>query len=453
VIHSHASIDGEIQPRLIACAIGGEFSREGRLCTGRHWWGRREGDSALPVEGDEADVLAEAIGMPAIGKHETGTNVMIVAPDFGGRTYSQAMSFIVESILWHLWPKLIERAGVAPMRISIDWNGTEIPLPPLETRPPLHAFAQAFRALLRDIDLESAEAVGLRKETVNCKRPKVLTGDLVSVAAVQRARVPVDDGHREDDVDSPRPAASIVGPSHHIALMRAPELVVTYLTGPVPPEGGIEWAAVFRCRPELDAQFALAEPPTHDSWNPDLLPRGQDRTIVNVTLREIWEAMERRWQPAEPSGSGDPMSVARIADDLAHLVHSQPASGPGRVRGGGTPAPPRRKAGVDVKSAKPVCAEGSPATRVVMQVTPTSGSERTVVRISVAAALDGVRGSTEVDPDLQVAAITGEAVTSILDGTAAEVTVSGSKRAEFEILIRRGPDTTVLIDATTEAEA
>ena len=74
----------------------------------------------------------------------------------------------------------------------------------------------------------------------------------------------MDDGHDPEDPDSPRAAAAITGICHHVALLRTPELVVDYLEGPPPPEGGTEWAGVFRADDDQDKHFAPAEPPTHD---------------------------------------------------------------------------------------------------------------------------------------------------------------------------------------------
>ena len=40
VIHSRTKHRGRFRSRLIACAIGDEFTYERKLLTGRHWWGQ-----------------------------------------------------------------------------------------------------------------------------------------------------------------------------------------------------------------------------------------------------------------------------------------------------------------------------------------------------------------------------------------------------------------------------
>src|SRR4051794_20909333 len=96
VVHSRTRYRGREQSRLIACAIGDEFSQRGRLYTGRHWWGRNDDGVPLPLTGREADRTAKLIGMPGFAPGDTGTNILIVAPDLGGRTPEQAMTFLAE---------------------------------------------------------------------------------------------------------------------------------------------------------------------------------------------------------------------------------------------------------------------------------------------------------------------------------------------------------------------
>ena len=53
-----------------------------------------------------------------------------------------------------------------------------------------------------------------------------------------------------------------------------------------------------------DASFAASEPPTHDSWKPDLLPDKASRRIVNVGLREIKKVLKGRWSLEVPETAG-----------------------------------------------------------------------------------------------------------------------------------------------------
>lgn len=451
VIHSRTTHRGRTQSRLIACAIGEKFTRQGKWFTGRHWWGETGDEAPVPVTGREADRISTAIGMPQFEDGETGTNILIVAPDLGGRSPEQAMRFIAESVTWHLWPKLMPRKGRrVPMRIHVSWNGEEIPIPRPEERPPLHGFAQAFRAVL---DGEAAKDVpGLKIDPIHCLRPKARVGTLVTVPLIHRERVQVDDGHDPDDPDSPRAAAAISGVCHHVALLRTPELVVDYLEGPPPPEGGTEWAGVFRAHDDQDKHFAPAEPPTHDSWNPELLPKGPGRTIVNVGLREIRTSLENRWAARKRAGHAEVASTALIADELAHLIGSVDGRGRGKRRkesGGNPPGATRPK--VDFVFSGPIELEGELATVARVRVTPAPSSGTTRLHVAVAAALDGNSADAELDPDLALIAANVAGVPTEVAGRTKALTLDSVDPVELELIVRRGPETTVLFDLEAEA--
>lgn len=52
--------------------------------------------------------------------------------------------------------------------------------------------------------------------------------------------------------------------------MRRAELVVQYMPGPELPSPVLEWCGVFKSSEVADEAFGLAEPPTHDDWQPEL---------------------------------------------------------------------------------------------------------------------------------------------------------------------------------------
>lgn len=449
VIHSRTMHQGKIQTRLMACAIGSRFSQSKRLFTGRHWWGESGDEVPVPVTGQQADRIATAIGMPRFEEGETGTNILVVAPDTGGRTPEQAMRFIAESVTWHLWPKLMPRRGRrVPMTIDVSWNGTSIPIPRPEDRPPLHGFAQAFRAIL---DGEGKDVPGLKLEPIQCLRPKAKVGTLSTVPLIHRDRVAVDDGHDPDDPDSPRPAAAISGVCHHVALLRTPELVVDYLEGPPPPEGGTEWAGVFRAADDQDKHFAPAEPPTHDSWNPDLLPKGPGRTIVNVGLREIKSSLENRWAARRRPSHVESVSTALIADELAHLITSVDGRGRGRRRKESVTRPPgATKPKVDFVFSGPIELDGELATLARIRVTPAPASGETNLHVSVAAALDGNSADVDLDRTLMLASATIAGDSTEVGGTSHQLTLTSTEPVDVELVVRRGPDTTVLFDLEAE---
>lgn len=450
VIHSRTMHQGRLETRLIACAIGEKFTRGQKLFTGRHWWGESGGDVPIPLTGREADRIADLVGMPVFEGKDTGTNILVVAPDLGGRTAEQAMTFVAESVTWHLWPKLTPRRGKQAMDIYVTWNGETVEIPKPQDRPPLHGFAQALQALL-DEDA-SDTALGIRVDDIRCARPRADVGVLATVPLIHRDRVPVDDGSDPDDAEAPQPAAAITGVCHHVALLRSPELVVDYLEGPPPPEGGTEWAGVFRARDEQDAHFAAAEPPTHDSWNPELLPKSSGRTIVNVGLREIKSALENRWAPRKKPAHVDVASTALVADELAHLIGAVDGRGRGRRRKDTVPSKPGpARPKVDFTFSAPIELADGLGTLARLRVSPATVSTGTTLRFSVAAALDGSSGDANLDPDLSLFEVRVAGRPVEVEGRTGQLTLDNTGPFEVELVVSRGAETTVLFDVEADS--
>lgn len=450
VIHSRTLHQGRLETRLIACAIGEKFTRGQKLFTGRHWWGESSGDVPIPLTGREADRIADLMGMPAFEGQDTGTNILVVAPDLGGRSAEQAMRFVAESVTWHLWPKLTPRRGKQAMEIYVTWNGDPVTIPKPQDRPPLHGFAQAFQAL-RDKDAPDS-TLGIRLDEIRCGKPIADVGVLATVPLIHRDRVYVDDGSHAEDDEAPQPAAAITGVCHHVALLRTPELVVDYLEGPPPPEGGTEWAGVFRARDEQDAHFAAAEPPTHDSWNPELLPKSSGRTIVNVGLREIKAALENRWAPRKRPAHVDVASTALVADELAHLVGAIDGRGKGRRRK--DHLPPKHglaRPKIDFTFSAPIELADGLGTLARLHVSPAPISKGTSLRFSVAAALDGSSADTNLDPHLSFVEVRIAGKLVAVEGRTGHLTLDNAGPFEVELVARRGPETTVLFDVEAES--
>jgi hypothetical protein len=455
LIHSRALGVGSegISSRFIACAIGHDFDLDGLLYTGRHFWGVNESGGARPLTGAAADELARRLGFPEFADDETGTTLMILDPDLGERTEQQAATFLAESILWNLWPKMLERDGMRPMRVTMTWGGDYVPISDPADRPPLDGFARAYRAILDGVSSDSPESIGLQLEVVGLRAPRLETGDLAYAAMRVRDRPQVDDGHDPDDDESPPPAAPIVGSCHHVAFLRTPELVVTYEEHARPASGSIEWAGVFRCRPDVDSFFAESEPPTHDQWDHGRLPaRSTPKRVVKVTKEKIRDLLDRRWAPEDAGDKLRPSSVARVANDLGDLVFSQRGLGPGQQRS--SRAGSRPQAGsVKIAAASVILLDGEPATRFVLTVTPAPNARSSRLAITAGVSLDGrEQTKAELDPDLSLREMRGELTVVERNRTSALIDVESDGPGEVELDVRRGPDTSVLLTAVMIAQ-
>ncbi len=450
VVHSHTSYKGKSETRLIASAIGSEFNIGGKICTGRHWWGVSKDGNPLPLTGRAADRLADQIGMPRFETGQLGTNIMIVAPDFDGRSTEQAMTYFAESITWHLWPKMVANHRDTPMTFSVSWNDRVTPVPSPSERPPLNGFVQALSTILDGPEMV-ALGFGTTYHEIKCLKPNTVVGDLAIVQLVEQGHAEVDDGGNTGSDDSPLAAAMITGPAHHIALLRTPELVVQYLEGPIAPEGGIEWTGVFRCRDEHDHKFAQAEPPTHDSWMPNLISNSRDKTIVNVGLRRIKQVLDGLWTTPEDPTNRDVFSTASIANDLAELIRTLKGAGPGQPEGpGGGGGGGQRKARIEITGSGPVVHDDGVATKVTFKLTPLPGSRSSLLRMTCGAALDRTTISFDLDPELQFVEARWAGRTTHLEGHEQRLEIEGDQPTDVDVLIARGPESSVLLDVEIE---
>ncbi len=321
-VHTHCNYHGPRQ-RFMAAAMGNDFSKDGILYTGRHWWGRQSvvDRVADPVEGDNADIIAASIGAPLFKPGETGTTIILLQPDFNDRTPEQAFSFMVENILWFFWPKMLLMENDRPyIHFSLKLNNREIDLPDPSAFPPIAGYISAMKKL-KEMRRDNCSDDGKRFRIIECRRPHRKLGYLSFNLFPRKHRVEYD-SHSEGE-------NTLIPPvSHHIALMRKPELVVTYLPGPALPSELMEYAGVFVSEDSLDHIFAKAEPPTHDSWTPDTMDVRKEKTFVRVALKRIKEAADVFASPLCPAleGSGE-YSLGAFSEHMAGLIPCE--EGPG----------------------------------------------------------------------------------------------------------------------------
>ncbi len=311
LVDSLALVGNETERRLIACHLGDEFTHGPRRYTGRHWWGAPgdEPDYVEPLTNDEAQMLAEAVGLPPrLRKRDSGTTICVVMGHATDETV--AAGIIAEALLWFFWPKMIAEGGAeSPMEFALSVNGVDFNIPLPEAFPPLDLFVQAWR------DLKSG---GERAQDIRCGNPRKLLGKL-SIARGFRG------DRRILSSDSIIPEVS-----SHVALMRpGVELVVKYQKGPPLPNGAHEWAGVFICSSEtvVERAFASSEPPAHDNWMPANLPPGHARTFVKMGLQRISEAVNKFvFPPASGvSGPADQPPLGKAAAILGRMLPAAPA--------------------------------------------------------------------------------------------------------------------------------
>jgi len=323
--------DGQLERRLLGCALGQTFDVEGVPFTGRHWWGRLEAGVPEPVTGRYAEEIAAALGLPPRNSaDDLGTTVLIIAPSITietGDGTDATMDFIAEAIAWNFWPRMIDTVGGAQstMKFSISDNGKKVRIPTPRTHPQLRGFVEAMDRLRQEPDASLTDEFMIDSE-VRSLRPARKLGRLV----IKKDPVaPADLPDRPVPLGARRTKASV----HHIALMRAPELVVTYMEGPIPLAGRMGYSGVFKSALDMDEAFKAAEPPTHDDWVARSVGDKHARSFVNIGLERI-QAQCRLAAGYNASvrhlSDADAIPLGEFADALAALMPGQ--EGPGARR-------------------------------------------------------------------------------------------------------------------------
>lgn len=319
--------------RLMACHLGAAYDAtigrgRRRRFTGRHWWGILDKeDSVEPVTGKSARDIATRLGLPPREGDETGTSIVVVDPFIELDDHQAAADEIVETVLWNFWPRM---TGSTPehqrIRVDVELEGRHVPVPRPEDFPPLDLFAEAMAAHRS----KSPECI-----PIICQRPKKHLGRLMIRKGIRADRI--GSALNED--------SSIPKQSCHVALMRPIQLVVKYLEGVAFADSRLEWAGVFVCSDDedIEAAFADSEPPAHDDWIPDNLPKGHGKTVVRVGLARINEIANTYVNPASPlspGANGQVFTLAATASRMGALLGHTSAAGPGKTprlsgKGGG----------------------------------------------------------------------------------------------------------------------
>ncbi len=343
LVDSVTQVAGATDRRFMACRVASRYditsgSERGRY-TGRHWWGRKQEDSVLePLTGTDAEDLSRALGMCPRGPDDLGTSILILEPELDCENLEEAAQRAIRILLWYCWPKMVatEGADSPPMKFSVEVNGDALDVPHPDDCPPLNLFAKS----LREVRSGGEDVIEIRSQ-----RPRRHLGNLHIERGFKGERLP---GFSSSE-NSLFPHAS-----SHVALMRPAELVVKYAVGEPLPTDDVEWGGVFICSDEAEVEqaFAAAEPPAHDDWDPQSLPKGHKKTFVRVALRRIRERMNEisAHLAASPTRDGARSSLGPVADVLGAMLSSAEGQRLGTRRRERTQRPTRRRSGITVST-------------------------------------------------------------------------------------------------------
>ena len=174
------------------------------------------------------------------------------------------------------------------------------------------------------------------------------------------------------------------------------ELVVRYEPYPGNALEALKWVGVFKPVADLDPVFGAAEPPAHDSWAHVEALDKRTRSIVNVTLRGVRDAVRAFLTPQDVPSDAHNLSTGALSSALAGLaggltgVTASPE--PARPGGGGKRRSPRPK--VEVQAIEPLSRDAEDMAagrqRTMMTLTVTGPEDSWLLRMgSLSVAVDG----------------------------------------------------------------
>ncbi|WP_435581334.1 hypothetical protein [Amycolatopsis thermoflava] len=330
LIRTRCVWEGRPQTRLIGVAMANTYEYRGRRYTGRHWWGNVNDDVPDPLLDDDAQTVADKLGLPPLNGDDFGTDIIIIGARLGSaldessqdverpRSLNEAAQYVASAMVWHLWPLLLPGDdGKVPLRCRVLADQQEVSVPHPSRVVRLRPFVDAYKEILAG-----------QGRPVQRQRPQTGLGTF----AARYHMAPI----RREPIDV---AAPFEGNGHHCVLLREPRLVVRYLPGPVALDEMMHYGAVFLANRELDPIFASAEPPTHDDWVSDSLSGRNAMLLVRFTIRKLEELLQEAagldGKTTVRGGSQPPLGA--LSSKLGALIPTATGSGADgqRASGGG----------------------------------------------------------------------------------------------------------------------
>ena len=338
IIHTFSTDEsGNPVERFIASAVTPSYEAGSTQFVGRHWWGAVDNGIVRPVTGDTARGLASAIGLPPLDQDEKGTTIAVLDPLLVDDDPESTIVLLAQAITRNLWPKSVplNKGEAPPMEFHLRLDGEEQTIPDPHKTQPFSGMVRALQAARasqgRSTDkphvLVTTESVDRRRR--HAARDVTHLGYLAMTDA-RPGPIPLKAGN---DPENP----------HHVARMRAAELVVDYLPCGEPPPGPDGWVGVFICDPDVDDDFARSEPATHDRWNhtwPKKLNEDPDdhaaaRSNVRLAERRIHEIVAEIHTSSQRSVVVTSTGTGVVSRRLAGLISAP--------QGGGAGLTPRQK--------------------------------------------------------------------------------------------------------------
>lgn len=306
LVYSQALHNGSIEARLIGVSGGdGDYDDAGNRYTGRNWWGELGADGIVdPVTGPRARELAQNLGMRIPAGDDTGTSILVVAPDFAGVTNGRdRVAAIADAAMKWAWPHALDTGKGPNIRFEFSADGTSMPAPEPLNHPTYREFASAYiegRKRIMDPDY-----VSNWQTTYTPIRSKRLNRSLGLLT------------HRV----SHTPVATGSELENSVALLRDPRMVVKYMPVSAQPSG-VPVFGVFISAPDMNEKFAESEPVTHDDWVYQQAGAAKNSpNPVRIALDRIRETFRELSTQGAKAGTGvASKGASRVAAALGNLL-------------------------------------------------------------------------------------------------------------------------------------
>lgn len=179
----YSTISNQYQSRFIICRIDDRLPEKESRC----WWGAEgkytdDTTYAKPINGQEADFIAQKFGMTPFSENETGTDILILKPCIkeGQDSFQQIFEDEIPVLICHwFWPKMITQNLQKKIEFNLFLNGEDISdnIPDPKETYPYSTFSRAFRNCT-DYYSHKAGANNDDVVLVNFERPYVELGGI-----------------------------------------------------------------------------------------------------------------------------------------------------------------------------------------------------------------------------------------------------------------------------------
>jgi len=338
IVYTRFVEDGIYQSRLIGLTLGGKFSMSGKNYTGRHWWSDRP--DGEPVVGEQAETMAHDLGFEVYNLEETGTSVLVLAPNVPQGTTDLAKA-LARSIEYHLWPKYVSvngRFSFETMSFRVrDENQSIAVRNAVELQnTPLKGFIEAFELLRRQTNSSGPfDYSRLLEHNFMSPLEDLRKMGRLSIKRLVRVSMPIRPNSQQDDEIS-QSLESVVQAridtlENSVALMRTPELVVSYK--PIPsndPE--VSLVGVFKSTDPTNTWFRMSETSTHTEWSKTVPPERDPnipnrihpaRRLVDIFHKNL-EKQVNLWFPPEvvasPPIGRSKLRLEQLASNFGQLL-------------------------------------------------------------------------------------------------------------------------------------